>query len=339
VNSSDVDFTPVGDQIRFGLRAIKNVGENTVKGILAAREALGRFTNFFEFVESVEVRQLNKRMLESLIRAGAMDGLGAHRAQMIAVTDRAVERGQKLQRARESGQHGLFGGGGAQSVAQPPEILPDVEEWPEHEILAAEYATLGFCISGHPLDKYAGCLNDLNATELSSMEGKRNNEDIVVAGIIVQSRPMRSRRGARWAILTLQDRTGVIEALVFPEAFQKLEPILKAATPLLVKGRVAVEDVGTRVIVSDARLLDQMAGRPPSQLRVRLDLSAVDNGALNRLHELFSSRPGRCRVAFELVRDDGTEATLEASSAVLADKELVERVREICGSDSVAVVP
>jgi DNA polymerase-3 subunit alpha len=337
VNSSDVDFTPVSDQIRFGLRAIKNVGENTVKGILVARETLGRFTSFFEFVESVEARQLNKRVLESLIRAGAMDGLGAHRAQMISVTDRAVERAQKLQRARDSGQHGLFGGGSSQS-APPPEILPEVEEWPEHEILAAEYATLGFYISGHPLDKYAGRLKDLNATELSSMEGKRNNEDIVVAGIIVQARPMRSRRGARWAILTLQDRTGVIEALVFPEAFQKLEPILKAATPLLVKGRVAVEDVGTRVIVSDARLLDQVADRPPSLLRVRLDLSAVDSGALNQLHELFSSRPGRCRVAFELVKDDGTEATLEASSAVRADKELVERVRQICGSDSVAVV-
>ncbi len=337
VNSSDVDFTPVADQIRFGLRAIKNVGENTVKGILVARESLGRFSSFYEFVESVEARQLNKRVLESLIRAGAMDGLGSHRAQMFAVTDRAVERAQKLQRARESGQHGLFGGGSSQTVAPPVELLPEIEEWPEHEILTAEYATLGFYISGHPLDKYAGRLADLKATELSSMEGKRNNEDIVVAGIIVQARPMRSRRGSRWTILTLQDRTGVIEALVFPEAFQKLEPILKAATPLLVKGRVAVEDVGTRLIVSDARLLDQVADRPPSLLRVRVNLSVVDTGALTRLHELFSSRPGRCRVAFDLVKDDGTEATLEASSAVRADKELVERVREICGSDSVAV--
>ncbi len=106
-----------------------------------------------------------------------------------------------------------------------------------------------------------GGLKELNAVEtFRRSKGRRNNEDIVVAGIIVQSRPMRSRRGARWAILTLQDRTGVIEALVFPEAFQKLEPILKAATPLLVKGRVAVEDVGTRLIVSDARLLEQVAG-------------------------------------------------------------------------------
>ncbi len=338
VNSSDVDFTPTGDQIRFGLCAIKNVGENTVKGILAARETLGRFTDFFGFVESVDTRQLNKRVLESLIRAGAMDGLGAHRAQMMSVIDRSMERAQKMQRARENGQHGLFGGGSSPATPQPPELLPEVEEWPEHELLSSEYSTLGFYISGHPLDKYAGKLKDLNAIELSSMESCRNNQDIVVAGIIVQSRPMRSRRGAQWAILTLQDRTGVIEALVFPEAFQKLGQLLKPATPLLVKGRVAIEDVGTRVIVSDARLLDQVADPPPSLLRVRLDLREVDPQAIDRLQQLFSSRPGRCRVAFELVQDDGSEATLEASSAVRADKELVERVREICGSGSVAVV-
>lgn len=341
VNSSDVDFTPVGDQIRFGLRAIKNVGENTVKGILQARETLGRFTNFFEFCESVDTRLLNKRVLDSLVRAGALDGLGARRAQMIAAIDRAIERAQKLQRAKESGQHGLFGGATA-AAAPPPDVLPDVEEWPEHELLAAEYSTLGFFISGHPLDKYAGRLQDLKAVELSTLEGRRSGEEIVVAGIIVQSRPMRSRRGARWAIVTLQDRTGVTDALIFPEAFQKLEPILKAATPLLVKGRVAVEDVGTRVIVSDAKPLDQVVtpanGRSPSLLRVRVLLNVIDRGALDRLHDLFRSHPGRCRVAFDLVKEDGMEATLEVSKAVRADHELVERVREICGADSVEVV-
>src|SRR5271156_5790698 len=338
VNSSDMNFTPVGDNIRFGLAAIKNVGENTVKGILAAREALGEFKSFFEFCESVDMRLLNKRVLESLVRAGALDGLGAHRGQMFAVTDRAVERAQKLQRAKESGQHGLFGGGAAASTPPAPEALPDVDEWPEHEILAAEYATLGFYISGHPLDKYAGRLQDLKAIDLSTLEGRRNGEDIIIAGIIVQLRPMRSRRGARWAILTLQDRTGVCDALVFPEAFQKLEAILKANTPLLVKGRVAVEDVGTRLIVADARLLDQLADRPPSLLRVRMDLSTVNTGAIDQLQKLFSSRPGRCKVSFELIKDDGSAATLDAGSAVLADRELVERVREICGTDSVALV-
>jgi DNA polymerase-3 subunit alpha len=156
-------------------------------------------------------------------------------------------------------------------------------------------------------------------------------------------RPMRSRRGARWAILTLQDRTGVIEALAFPEAFQKLEPILKAATPLLVKARVAVEDVGTRLIVSDAKLLDQISSPAkngsPKRLRVRVVLNAMDADAIDRLQSLFTSCPGRCRVEFDLVKEDGLEATLEASSTVRADPELVERVREICGADSVEVVP
>ncbi len=351
VNSSDLNFTPVGDSIRFGLAAIKNVGENTVKGILAARVTLGQFTNFFEFCESVDSRLMNKRVLESLVRAGALDGLGAHRGQMIAVIDRAIERAQKRQRAKESGQHGLFGAGSA-PVAASPEELPNVPEWPEHEILAAEYSTLGFYISGHPLDKYAGRLQDLKAIDLSTLEGRRNNEEIVVAGIIVQARPMRSRRGARWAILTLQDRTGICEALVFPEAFQKLEGILKAATPLLVKGRVTVEDVGTRVIVADARLLDQVkapsenpengaAGRTngvPTLLRVRVSRSAIDTGVIDQLHQLFASRPGRCKIAFELIQDDGSEATIDAGSAVRADRDLLERVRQICGSDSVAVV-
>jgi DNA polymerase III subunit alpha len=339
VNSSDVDFTPVGEEIRFGLRAIKNVGENTVKGILQARESLGRFSSFFQFCESVDSRVLNKRVLESLVRAGALDGLGANRAQMIAAIDRAVERSQKLQRAREIGQHGLFGGAAAAAApALEPEALPELAEFPEHELLAAEYSVLGFYVSGHPLDKYAGRLLELKAVDLSTIEGRRNGEELTVAGIIVQSRPMRSRRGQRWAILTLQDRTGVIEALIFPEAFQKLEPTLKAATPLLVKARVAVEDVGTRLIVSDARLLDQVADRPPSLLRVRVNRGAIDTGVLDQLGALFSSRPGRCRVAFELIDEDGSEATIEASSAVRADNELVERVRAICGADSVAVV-
>jgi DNA polymerase-3 subunit alpha len=341
VHESGLYFTPVGDDIRFGLAAIKNVGENTAKAICETRATAGNFRSLFGFCEAIEPRFLNKRVLESLVRAGALDCVGGgSRGRLFVAIDQAISRGQKKHQEKTVGQGGLF-------LSRPSETqqhqwheaeLPEAEAWSEEQQLAGEYSVLGFYISGHPLDKYAGRLKDLNAAELATMESRRNNEDLVVAGIIVQIRPMRSRRGARWAILTLQDRTGVIEALVFPEAFAKLEPILKANTPLLVKGRVAVEDVGTRLMVADARLLDQVADRPPSQLRVRVDLSTVDTGALDRLQKLFSSRPGRCRVTFDLVKDDGTEATLEAGSAVLADRELVERVREICGTDSVALV-
>src|SRR5580704_8947109 len=341
VQESGLYFTPVGDDIRFGLAAIKNVGENTAKAICEARKDVVRFQSLFSFCEAIEPRCLNKRVLESLVKAGALDCVGGgSRGRLFAAIDQAISRGQKKYQEKTVGQGGLFLSRTTETQQHSwhQAELPEAEDWSEEQQLAGEYSVLGFYISGHPLDKYAGRLKELNAAELATMESRRNNEDLVVAGIIVQIRPMRSRRGARWAILTLQDRTGVIEALVFPEAFAKLEPILKANTPLLVKGRVAVEDVGTRLMVADARLLDQVADRPPSQLRVRVDLSTVDTGALDRLQKLFSSRPGRCRVTFDLVKDDGTEATLEAGSAVLADRELLERVREICGTDSVALV-
>jgi DNA polymerase-3 subunit alpha len=341
VHESGLYFTPVGDDIRFGLAAIKNVGENTAKAICEARSVQGRFRTLLEFSEAIEPKFLNKRVLESLVKAGALDCTGGSRGRLFAAIDQAISRGQKKHQEKTVGQGGLFlAGPNASHDSQPWQEteLPEADDWSEEQQLAGEYSVLGFYISGHPLDKYAGRLKDLNAAELATMESRKNNEDIVVAGIIVQIRPMRSRRGARWAILTLQDRTGVIEALVFPEAFGKLESILKSNTPLLVKGRVAVEDVGTRLIVADARLLDQLADRPPSLLRVRMDLSTVNTGALDQLKELFSSRPGRCRVSFELIKDDGSAATLDAGSAVLADRELVERVRQICGTDSVALV-
>ena len=342
VHESGLYFTPVGNDIRFGLAAVKNVGENTAIAISKTREESGNFHGFFGFCEAVESKFINKRVLESLTKAGAFDCLGKSRGRIYAAIDQGVSRGAKKAQAKAVGQGGLFlvnpGTSHAGNGSSAETELPPAEDWTEEQQLAGEYAVLGFYISGHPLDKYAGRLKDLKAIDLSSMESRRNGEDIVVAGIIVQMRPMRSRRGARWAIFTLQDRTGVIEALAFPEAFGKLEHVMKTNTPLLVKGRVAIEDVGTRLIVADARLLDQVADQAPTQLRVRVDLSTLDSGALDRLHELFGSRPGRCKVSFDLIQQDGTEATLDSGSAVQADRELVERVREICGTDSVAVV-
>ena len=339
VQESSLNFTPVGDNIRFGLSAIKNVGENTANAICEARGKNGSFTHLYKFCEAIDPRLLNKRALESLIKAGALDRLDAqqNRARLAAAIDKAVEYTQKAWRDRTSGQHNLLGGAMWAHEETLPEY-PNVEDWAETERLANEHAMLGFYISGHPLDKYAGRLKDLNAIDISTIEGRRNGEDVVVAGIIVQSRPMRSRRGARWAILTLQDRTGVAEALVFPEAFQKLEGILKAATPLLVKARVAVEDVGTRLIVADARVLDQVADKAPAQIRVRVQCASLDARMIDRLHELFAARPGRCKLAFELVKEDGTEATLDTPGGVKLDKELVESVRALCGADSVALV-
>src|SRR5260370_21588825 len=274
VNSSALDFTPVGESIRFGLQAIKNVGENTVKGILEARADLGRFTSLYQFCDHVDTRLLNRRVLESLIKSGAMVTLGARRSQIFAVIDRAMERAQRQQRERSTGQHGLFGGASA-AAAPIDEPLPDLEEWPEHEMLASEFSTVGFYISGHPLSKYAAKLAELGAIDLAGVEGRKSGEEITVAGIVVATRSMRSRKGDRWGILTLQDMTGVLEVLAFPESFARLEAVFKSNAPLVLKGRVNIEEAGTRLAVMDARRLEDNGQRSPNVMRVRGDMAAM----------------------------------------------------------------
>jgi len=288
----------------------------------------------------VDTRLLNRRVLESLIRSGAMDSLGARRAQLYQVIDRAMERAQRRQREVSSGQHGLFVASAGQTAASAPpnDALPDIEEWPEDELLAAEYATLGFYISGHPLSKHAGRLKELSVTDLGAMEGKRSGEEIVVAGVVVNVRPMRSRKGDRWAIFTLQDMTGVLELLAFPEAFARLESVLRAATPLLVKGRVNVEEVGTRVVVMEARPLEDVTESGPSLLRVRVERAALDEFTMDCLQGLFNLNRGNCPVEFEVVSADGSLARVMTDRKVRVGPELLDKVREMCGPDAVEVL-
>jgi DNA polymerase-3 subunit alpha len=333
VNSSDLDFTPVGEAIRFGLRAIKNVGENTVKGILEARAELGRFSSIYQFCDHIDPRLLNRRVVESLIKSGAMDSLGARRSQMFNVIDRAMERAQRRMREKASGQHGLFGAAAAAETAEEP--LPDLEEWPEHEMLASEFSTVGFYISGHPLSKYAARLAELKAVDLASVEGRRSGEEIAVAGIVIAMRSMRSRKGDRWGILTLQDTTGVLEVLAFPESYGRLEAVFKSNAPLILKGRVNVEEAGTRLAVMEARKLEDMAQRLPGTMRVRVDMSALDAAKLDELKQLFASKPGSCSVAFDLISSDGEVATLRADQRVRPDQELVREVCRLCGENAV----
>ncbi|HEX3371709.1 MAG TPA: DNA polymerase III subunit alpha, partial [Candidatus Acidoferrales bacterium] len=333
VNESDLYFTPVNEAIRFGLAAIKNVGENTAKAIRESRVAQGEFRSLYDFCERIEPRYLNKRVFESLIKSGAMDSLGP-REGMLASVDEAVNALQRASRSRESGQHGLFG-----TAALPAPILFELREaapWSEEERLTSEYAMLGFYVSGHPLARYASRLQDMKALTLDQVEGQRNNKDVTVAALIVGIRPMRTRKSARWGIFTLQDMTGVQEMLVFPETFTRLEAMLKPGVPLLLKARVQVEEAGTRLSLQEARRLEDMADRAaPQEFRVRMDVQSINPEALDRLETLFGRFPGSCLVVFELRSADGSVAMLQAQQRVRFNPELVEAVRQICGDRAV----
>src|SRR5437763_8458222 len=329
VNESDLYFTPVGESIRFGLAAIKNVGENTAKAIRESRLNQGEFKSLYDFCERIESRFLNKRVFESLIKSGAVDSLGP-RESMLASVDDAVAALQRATRTRECGQHGLFGT--AAAPAPTPFELREAAPWSEEGRLASEYAMLGFYVSGHPLAKYASRLMDLKTISLDQVEEQRNGKEITVAALIVGTRPMRSKKGARWAIFTIQDMTGVQELLAFPESFARVEAVLKPGAPLLLKARVQIEEAGTRLSLQEARRLEEVGERAaPNELRVRIDMQRMDEQAMERLTELMEASPGNCPVVFELFRPDGSVAVMRAQQRVNASPELVEAIRQVRG--------
>jgi DNA polymerase III subunit alpha len=324
VNESDLYFTPIGEAIRFGMAAIKNVGENTAKAIRESRMSTGEFRSLYEFCERIEPRFLNKRVFESLIKCGALDSLGG-RESMAASVDEIVLALQRLARQKESGQHGLFGGGAAPEAVQFE--LRDAPQWSEEERLTSEYAMLGFYVSGHPLEKYASRLQELKAVPLSEVEGQRNGREIAIAALIVGTRPMRSKKGANWAIYTIQDMTGVQELLAFPESFARLQPMLKPGSPLLMKVKIQVEEAGTRLSLQEARRLDQMTEQPATrEFRVRLDVSSLSEALFDDLDRLFLASPGTTPVIFELVSIDGSVALLPSRQLVRVTPELVNGV-------------
>src|SRR5271165_5441092 len=334
VNESDLYFTPVGEAIRFGMAAIKNVGENTAKAIRESRLGAGEFRTLYDFCERIESRFLNKRVFESLIKSGALDSLGGRESMMASVDD-AVNALQRASRSRESGQHGLFGGG---SAPEPTIFeLRDAPQWSEEERLTSEYAMLGFYVSGHPLEKYASRLQELKVVPLSEVEGQRNGREVAVAALIVGSRPMRSKKGARWAIYTIQDMTGVQELLAFPESFARLEAVLKPGSPLLLKVKIQVEEAGTRLSLQEARRLDQMSDKAAAQeFRVRLDVASLSEALLEDLERLFAESPGALPVIFELVSDDGSVAMLASRQMVRVTPELVNGVARLRGEQAAA---
>ncbi|MFB3126676.1 MAG: OB-fold nucleic acid binding domain-containing protein, partial [Candidatus Acidiferrales bacterium] len=344
VQSSDWSFTPAGESLRFGLGAVRNVGFNTVRAVQEARQRLGQFTSLMQFCEEVDVRTLNRRALESLVKAGALDSLGGHRAQLLAAAEGALARATRVQREKESGQHALFGTGVAQAAPPPP--LPEVEEWPEHERLAYEKETLGFFTSGHPLSRFEGRLRRLGTVAIADLETKANNERVRLAGIVVRVRQMRSRKGDRWAIAGLEDLSGVADLLIFPEAFRRLESRFHTDAVLLVKGRLRAEEAGVRLAVEDAKPLEETlaesgerdaGGATVSRVVIELDPGHITAETIDRLDALFRRKPGHSPVEFRLPPEVGAQEA-GRNLRVQADEELLSELKTLCGESAVSLV-
>jgi DNA polymerase-3 subunit alpha len=344
INVSDANFTPHGQAIRFGLAAVKNVGGNAIESTVAARKKLGRnFRSLFEFCEEVDLRLLNKRVLESLIKSGAMDSLG-RRAQLMQALDKAIDRAQKTQRDAESGQHGLFGVFADEPAPHDNNALPDTPDWDEHTRLAAEKEILGFFITGHPLEKYKEKLLDLSALSTEDINGMKRStnkdENITTAGLITGLRVAKSKRGELWAQGGLEDMSGKVELLIFPESFRKLGEKVKLEVPVLIRGGVRIEDgANAKLTVNEIIPLDEAKVPLPKALRIRIPLESASADTVGALQALFHDRPGEAKVLFDVERQGDFMVVMEAEGYnVMPDRNFIGRVEELCGRGSVRVI-
>ena len=342
VNVSDANFTPHGEAIRFGLSAVKNVGHNAIESIVLARKEVGTFKSILQFCEKVDLRLLNKRVIESLIKSGAMDPLG-RRSQLMAVVDNAMEHAQKTQHDAAMGQHGLFGVFAQEEATPAEKPLPNLPDWDEHQRLSAEKEILGFFITGHPLEKYREKLLDFNAlttADVLEMKNSTGKDDTLVGGVLKNVRIAKSKKGDLYATGQLEDMNGSVDILCFAEAYRRLGDKLKLDVPVLIKGGIKVEEgSNTKILVGDITPLEQAQPKLPRNLRIKIPLESASESVVADLHLLCRERFGEAKVLFDLERKGDFTVVMEAEGYnVLPDRAFINRVEELCGRGSVRVI-
>jgi DNA polymerase-3 subunit alpha len=344
VNASDCNFTPDrealnGKGIRFGLGAIKNLGPNAVEAIRAARDQLGRFRSIYEFCEHVDLSSLNRRMIESLIRAGAMDSLEGTRAQLFAAVEGAIEAGQRVWRDRWSGQAGLFADLAAEeALADKP--LPQVPDWTSREKLMGEKEVLGFYVTGHPLDHYEDKIRELATHDTGNLEGLEKGVAVSLCGVLTGIQRKRNKDQKPWAAMQIEDRTGAVDGMVFAASYERLEPLIVEDQAVLVRGLVLPEEnAPPKISVQEIVPLEVARVALPSLISIRVWLNR--NGVADKpaaLHDLFSSKPGESQVRLRLELPRDFSVILDVPAKVRPDKEFRAAIEKICGPDCVEVL-
>ncbi|MFP5232645.1 MAG: DNA polymerase III subunit alpha [Acidobacteriota bacterium] len=358
VQISAANFTPTGDAILFGLAAIKNVGHNAIDSILNARaelQAAGKtgFSTLFEFCEKVDLRLMNKRVLESLCKAGALDSFGP-RARVFAALDKAIERAQKSQRDSASGQHGLFGMFDEIGPARSDDALPEAPEWDEHVRLQHEKEVLGFFVSGHPLERYREKLRNLKVVDTVTAcemkaepqpyrrgRGEEASHEIQMAGVITGLKVAKSRRtGEMYAQATLEDSVGRIDLIAFSSAYEKLSEKLKIDVPVLVRGSLrGDEDAAPKLAISAITALEDVQIKLPEALRIRVPMQHQDAQLLSKLAAVFRSFPGDGKLMLRLEEPRQFAVDLEPKGLnVAADVAFIEQVESLVGRGAVQII-
>ncbi|MBK5298835.1 MAG: DNA polymerase III subunit alpha [Vicinamibacteria bacterium] len=374
INESELRFTVTPQGVRFGLTAIKNVGEGAIESMLAVRRELGgSIRSLHQLCESLDLRLVNKRVFEALVKAGALDSLvpppaagteplplRVARARLMAGIDSAVEHGARVQRDRDLGQADLFGVTAEdQSVGGAAVPLPEAVPWTETELLTAEKEALGLFWTGHPIDAHAADLKEFGARTIAELladerplepdedpaPGRppaRSGEEISVGGIISATRLLKTRKGYPMAVCTLEDRYGGIEIVVFPETFKTARPLVENGAMVVVRGKLERDDETVRVLATEMVGMGTVRERLAREMAITVAVPPHGRETFEALADLFTHHRGDKPVTFQLlVKDQGrrlrVRAQVSSTIRVKPTNALVQEVEKICGIGAVAL--
>ncbi len=309
INESDKAFTVVGSKIRFGLAAVKNVGEAAIDVIIEARQE-NPFSSLFDFCERVDLKKVNKRVIESLIKCGAFDSTGARRSQMAASLEDALDYGQRVQKEKMDPQIGLFGGAEQPLVINTP-ALAEIAEWDEKQLLAFEKESLGFYISGHPLNRYEALLDKFTNTNAVSLKDIEDGGAIRIGGIIRSAKVITTKKGHLMAFVTIEDMHGSVEITVFSRLYNAVKDLLVDDFPILVEGMVQKDEQSVKLIADTIVPIEKAEETWTTSVHFNLEISRTDKADLRDLYEILSVHPGSSRAYLHLRSLENTDSIIE----------------------------
>ncbi len=311
VNESDANYTAVGSDIRFGLSAIRNVGENVVESVVQTRRAKGRFESFSDYLAKVSAVACNKRTVESLIKAGAFDSLGHTRRGLVTVFEQAIDDVIDIKRNEAIGQDSLFGGD-SQDVDGAFEIKVPVGEWDKTTLLAAEREMLGLYVSDHPLfglEHLLASVADCSIARLTADDERGDGQVVTVAGLIAGLQRKVTKQGSPWAIATLEDLDGVIDVMIFPQTYQLVSTQLVEDAVVVVRGRLDKREDQPKLVAMEVTLPDLSDG-PRGPVVITLPVARCVPPVVDRLKEVLATHPGLTEVHLQLQQTAGRTTVL-----------------------------
>ncbi len=312
INESDHDFTVIKDRIRFGLAAVKNVGGAALDSIIEERGESGPYSSLADFCGRIDSSRVNRKVIESLIKAGAFDSMQVKRSQLLAVLDEALERAKAIQRDRLSGQMNLFSLAGSVDSKDETELqYPDIEEWPELKKLAYEKETVGFFLTGHPLEGVMDNIKMVADAEITALDDCREGQVVRVAGLIQNYKEHKSKKGDRMAFTVLEDMSSSIEVIVFPSTFAQCSELLGSDEPLVVLGTIQLGERGAKIIAETIDPLNRALEKYTENTVIRLQAKNTMRQQLTQLKDLLYKYHGPSPVKLTLHFDGRGEVDIE----------------------------